>query len=265
MPNTDGHSSKLVVLYARVSTGEQASSGYSLAQQLEALREYAADEGYEILEEVTDPGQSGVSLARPGLDRVRDLVSGDGVSVVLAQNRDRFSREPAYSYLLKLEFEEYGCKMMALNDRGDDSPEGQLHDGIVDQVAKYERAKTAERTRRGKLQKARGGKVIAGHTPKFGFRYNRTRDGYEVDETTMPIVKRVFRMVGAEGESLHAVKSTLEREGVPAAKGGRSWTRTFLRNVVLNDVYKPHTTDEMATLVSKEVAARLDENKRYGV
>jgi len=43
------------ILYARVSTDEQARSGYSLAQQLEALREYAAREGYEVREEVVDP------------------------------------------------------------------------------------------------------------------------------------------------------------------------------------------------------------------
>jgi site-specific DNA recombinase len=65
MPNTNGHGPKRAILYARVSTDEQARSGYSLAQQLEALRAYAAREGYEILEEVVDPGQSGTSLALP--------------------------------------------------------------------------------------------------------------------------------------------------------------------------------------------------------
>jgi site-specific DNA recombinase len=69
------HSSKRAILYARVSTDEQARSGYSLAQQLEALREYAPREGYEVLQEVQDPGQSGASLERPGVDRVRDLVA----------------------------------------------------------------------------------------------------------------------------------------------------------------------------------------------
>src|SRR5215207_5642228 len=122
MPSTNGHGPKRsvlwAILYARVSTDEQARSGYSLAQQLEALREYAAREGYEIVEEVVDPGQSGASLARPGLDRVRDLVREGGVGMVLAQDRDRFAREPAYHYLLKREFEEHGCKLQALNDRG---------------------------------------------------------------------------------------------------------------------------------------------------
>ena len=54
MPSTNGHGPKRAILYARVSTDEQARSGYSLAQQIEALRGYAAREGYEVLEEVTD-------------------------------------------------------------------------------------------------------------------------------------------------------------------------------------------------------------------
>src|SRR5687768_14061401 len=126
MPDTtNGHGPKRAILYARVSTDEQAKRGYSLAQQLEALRDHAAREGYEVLEEVTDPGQSGASLERPGMDLVRDLVAGGGVSVVLAQDRDRFSREPAYTYLLRREFEVHGAALRALNDHGDDSPEGQ--------------------------------------------------------------------------------------------------------------------------------------------
>ncbi len=119
MPSTNGHDPKKAILYARVSTEEQARSGYSLAQQMEALRQCAAREGYEVLEEVTDPGQSGSSLERPGMDRIRDLVAAGGVSVVLAQDRDRFAREPAYHYLLRKEFEEHGCKLKALNDQLD--------------------------------------------------------------------------------------------------------------------------------------------------
>jgi site-specific DNA recombinase len=165
MPNTNGHGPKRAILYARVSTDEQARSGYSLAQQLEALRAYAARGGYEVLEEVVDPGHSGASLERPGMDRVRDLVAGGGVYVVLAQDRDGFAREPAYHYLLKREFEEHGTKIRAMNDRGDDSPEGELTDGILDQLAKYERAKTAERSRRGSSGRPGRGRSFAATRP----------------------------------------------------------------------------------------------------
>src|ERR671932_2934378 len=119
MSSTNGHVPKRAILYARVSTDEQARSGYSLAQQIEALRGYCEREGYEVLEEVQDPGQSGASLERPGMDRVRDLVAAGGVSAVLAQDRDRFAREPAYLYLLREEFRESDCSLRALNDNGD--------------------------------------------------------------------------------------------------------------------------------------------------
>jgi site-specific DNA recombinase len=265
MPNTNGHGPKRAILYARVSTDEQARSGYSLAQQIEALRAYAGREGYEILEEVQDPGQSGATLARPGMDRVRDLVAGGGVSLVLAQDRDRFAREPAYHYLLRQEFEEYGTKMYALNDRGDESPEGELTDGILDQLAKFERAKTAERTRRGKLRKAREGKVVGTHAARYGFKFNATKDAYEVNEVEMEVVRRVFYMVGAEKESLRAVANKLEREGSPTPKRAKHWNRSFFRACIRDDVYRPHSFEEVKAVVTPEVAARLDPDRSYGL
>jgi site-specific DNA recombinase len=232
MPNTNGHGSKRAILYARVSTDEQARSGYSLAQQIEALRAYAARQGYEVLEEVQDPGQSGASLERPGMDRVRDLVAGGGVSVVLAQGRDRFARDPAYHYLLRREFEEHGTKIRALNDRGDESPEGELTDGILDQLAKYERAKLGERTRRGKLRKAREGKLLRNSRAHYGFEHDATGEAYLVVEEEMRVVGRIIRGV-AEGRSLNSIRRMLEIEGVPAPEGGRYWSPSFLRTVVL--------------------------------
>jgi site-specific DNA recombinase len=265
MPSTNGHGPKRAILYARVSTDEQARSGYSLAQQLEALRAYCEREGYEVLEEVLDPGQSGASLERPGMDRVRDLVAAGGVSVVLAQDRDRFAREPAYHYLLRREFEEYGTEIRALNDRGDGSPEGDLTDGILDQIAKFERSKIAERTRRGRLKRAREGKIVPTRTPDYGFRYTEDREGYKVDPEQMAVVRRIFEMVGREGKTLHAARKTLDREGVPTPGRARYWNSHFIRSLILDDVYRPHTYEEVAELVAPEVAARLDSEKRYGV
>jgi site-specific DNA recombinase len=270
MPSTNGHGPKRAILYARVSTDEQARTGYSLAQQLEALREYAAREGYQVLEEVQDAGQSGASLERPGLDHIRDLVSAGGVSVVLAQDRDRFAREPAYHYLLRREFEEHGTKIRALNDRGDETPEGELTDGILDQLAKFERAKMVERTRRGKLKKAREGKVIASNRPDYGFGYNDARDNYVVIEDEMRVVRRIFQMVGEERATLRRVKCTLEREGVPSPNGKRTWGKFFIRECIKDDVYRAHTREEIEALeergqMAREVAARLDPEKRYGI
>jgi site-specific DNA recombinase len=80
----------------------------------------------------------------------------------------------------------------------------------------------------------------------------------------MWVVRRIFRMVSIEGASIYSVTRVLEHEGVPAPAGGR-WNKTMVRNIVLNDLYKPHGHDEIAKLVSPSVAASLNLEARYGV
>jgi site-specific DNA recombinase len=269
MPSTNGHGPKRAILYARVSGDEQAKKGYSLPDQKQALREWASGEGYEILEEVEDDGWSGAYLERPGLDRVRDLVEAGGLDAVAVLFRDRLARG-IYAQLLKAEFAERGAKLIALNAQTDDSPEGELHEGILDQFAAYERAKIAERTRRGKLRKAREGKILANNSIDYGFKYNATRDAYLVDEEAMSVVRRIFYIVAVEGESIKGVAKALNREGVkppvsPWSKSGRWGTTAVRDSIIKDDVYKPHTYEDIAELVAPEVAARLDPSKLYGI
>jgi site-specific DNA recombinase len=109
-----------------------------------------------------------------------------------------------------------------LNAQGDDSPEGEFTDGILDQLAKFQQAQIARNTRRGKLQKARQGKILRNSQAHYGFKHDETGEAYVVDEEKMAVVRRIFRMV-AEGRSLNSIKRTLELEGMPAPGGGRYW------------------------------------------
>lgn len=254
------------ILYARVSTRGQARNGYSLPQQIEALRGWAECEGYEVLEVVEDAGYSGASFERPGLDRVRDLVAAGGVDVVIAQDRDRLAREPAYVYLLKQELAEHGTKLKALNDRGDDSPEGELTDGILDQLAKFERAKTAERSRRGKTRKVREGKVVKGPRPPYGFRYTEEGVGLAVEPTTMRVVARIVEMLGRKGESLGAVARRLNGEGIPSPGDG-DWHKPRIRALVKDDLYRALDVEEVAEsgLVPPDIVRALDPEHHYGL
>jgi site-specific DNA recombinase len=198
------------LLYTRVSTDDQVKR-YSLAQQREALRGYCESRGIEVLDEISDDGYSGAYLERPGLDKVRDLVEAGGVDLVLVQDRDRFSREPAYYFLLSEEFRLRGVTVRALNQRGDDSPEGQLTDGIIDQIAKFERAKTAERTRRGRLRKAKEGKIVGNGKINYGFRF--VNDSYEVNPEEMEVASRIFHMLH-QGKTVYEVATMLKNEGI---------------------------------------------------
>jgi len=58
-------------LYARVSTEDQAKN-YSIPSQLEAMRKFASEKGFEATIEFIDEGISGVILDRPALNELRE-------------------------------------------------------------------------------------------------------------------------------------------------------------------------------------------------
>src|ERR671921_1470321 len=264
MNSNNGDGRRRAVLYCRVSGEEQRKKGYSLADQLDTLRRWCAENGYEIVDEVEDGGYSGAYLERPGLDRVREMVATGSVNAVVVLFRDRIARG-VYAQLLAEEFRNNGARLVALNSRGDDSPDGELGDNILDVISGWERKKIAERMNRGKRRKAREGKLVACPQSDYGFRYNDARDGYEVDEVRMALVRRIFRMVGVEGMTLNAVAGRFEAEGIPAPRGGRTWNRPTLRKFILSDVYLRHSFEEVAKIVSGEVAATLDPSAHYGI
>ncbi len=181
---------------------------------------------------------------------------------MLAQDRDRFAREPAYHYFLATEFAKHGTKMAAITDWGGDTPEGQLLRGIQDQVGKYERVLITERTRRGKLRRAKEGKIVPAGSPPMGYVY--ANDSYVVHEPTMRLVRRIFEMA-ANGTSLHQIRKTFEREGIPTVNGSKYWNINSIRRVILRDEYRSHSYQEIKELVSPEVAAKLDPDESYGI
>ena len=137
-------------------------------------------------------------------------------------------------------------------------------DGVFDQFAKFERAKLSERSRRGKMRKVREGKLIIARRPRYGFKPNEGRDGYEIDEAQMQVVRRIFGMA-VEGMSFNAMKRVFEREGISTPQGAEFWDRAFFRRCIMDDVYRPHSFEEIAAAVSSDVAARLDPDQRYGL
>jgi predicted site-specific integrase-resolvase len=99
MPSTNGHGPKRAILYARVSTDEQARSGYSIPDQLKELRGHAIREGYQVIEEIEDEGYSGGDPYRAGLQSVMQLAETGEIDIVIAAKRDRFFRSRLHRLL----------------------------------------------------------------------------------------------------------------------------------------------------------------------
>ena len=178
------------------------------------------------------------------------------MDVVLAVDRDRFARKVVLNGLLEEELQSHGCKTKALNDYGDDSPEGLLMRSIQSQFAEYERTKITERTRRGKAQKAREGKVLRTNKHPYGFRYNDEGDALVIHGPEMAVVEQMFGMA-AQGMGFQAIASRLNASGVPSPTG-KAWVHPTVRQILRSDLYVPYSRQELAGMVSEEALRRLD-------
>ena len=158
-------------LYARVSTERQADRG-TIGSQLQALREHIAAAGDELVGEYIDDGHSGARLDRPGLDALRDAAEAGLIQRLWCLSPDRLARAYAYQVLVLDELTRLGVVVAFTDSPGlaADDPQAILLTQVQGVIAEYEKAKIAERYRRGKLFRARAGEIV---TWKASYGYRR--------------------------------------------------------------------------------------------
>jgi len=206
-------------IYARVSSARQKKDD-TIASQTAALRVHAEQLGVELCQAwvFEDEGHSGATLVRPGLERLRDLVAGVGVDVVLCFSPDRLARKFAYQALLIEEFTRAGTRVEFIKGPRGESAEDQLLVQFQGMFAEYEKAQIMERYRRGKAHRARAGSVnVLGGAP-FGYRYVRksqhTGARYELVEHEAVVVIELIRKSMTSGQA--AAPGAVQRSRVQA-------------------------------------------------
>ncbi len=228
-----------VAIYARVSS-ERQEKEHTIGSQLEALRNYAAQNGMEIVEEFTDEGYSGARLDRPALDRMRDLAERRGFEVLLTYCTDRLARKFVLQALILEEMERFGVKTIFLEGGAADDPLSKLMHQITGAVAEFERAKIVERNRRGKLYRARCGEVVTWRAP-FGYVRIPRRDGVaphvEIDENKAVVVRRIFNLYAKQGWTVRQIAKQLTLQETPAPGGGREWNFYTVDRILHNEAY----------------------------
>ena len=80
-----------VAIYARYSSDNQRDA--SIADQLRICREFAARQGWTVVQEFTDHAISGATLLRSGFQALMRDALNRRFDVVLAESLDRFSRD----------------------------------------------------------------------------------------------------------------------------------------------------------------------------
>ena len=227
------------VIYVRVSTDSQEKNGTSLETQQRACTDHAEAAGWQVVECVPDVG-SGYTLDRMGIQRVRLLVRGGVVDVVLAYAVDRLSRNQNHIGILLDEVQQAGARLELVTKRFEDTAIGRFILAARAFTAEVEREKIAERTMRGKAERARSGRLPQGTgRGLYGYRYNSVLGIRETDEYQATVVKRIFRRY-AETISFSMVPGELNEGNIPAQGGGR-WYPLTVRRVLSTESYTGRT------------------------
>lgn len=199
-----------VVGYLRVSTDEQARTGYGLDDQRRVIAAEADRHGWSVMW-IEDKGASAKDMRRPGLDRAFEALGRSASGLVVAK-LDRLSRSVVdFAQIVERAHRE-GWQLVIV-DLGVDTttPAGKLVANMFAALAAWEREIIGERTKAAlAAAKARGVKVgrPSGVSPETVAMVRALRDG---------------------GMTLRQIAAELTKRKVPTPQGGKRWWPSTIR------------------------------------
>ena len=231
-------------VYCRVSTDSQEREGTSLKTQLEHCLTYCHDKGYDATYQFSET-YSGLSLERPELDKLRELIRNEANRLIVCYSLDRLSRDPGHGVIITQELEKHSVKLETVTEDVDNSELGKLISYIRGYASKVEAQKIRERTMRGKLARAKEGRIPSGSgSTIYGYDYVRVSQengGRRViNETEASWVRQVFDWLVNEGLSTNAITYRLRTLNVPT-KFGKIWNRESIQTMLKNPSYTGKT------------------------
>ena len=207
-----------VALYAHYSSDSQRDA--SIADQLRACREHAAQQSWQVAEVYTDHAISGVSLLRPGIQALMADAAHGKFEAVLTEAMDRLSRdqEDIAGLFKRLAFA--NVKIVTLSE----GEVGQLHIGLKGTMNALFLKDRADKTRRGLRGRVEEGKSGGGRC--FGYEVTRTIDAdgepvrgdRAINETEANVVRRIFREY-LSGKSSRTIVRGLNNDKIVGPQG----------------------------------------------
>lgn len=225
---------KKVAIYVRVSTLEQAESGYSIGEQIAKLEKYCDLHDYVIYETYKDGGFSGSNIDRPAITQLIQHANEKRFEAVIVYKLDRLSRSQKDTlYLIEDVFLKNNIDFMSMNENFDTSSAfGKAMIGILSVFAQLEREQIRERMQLGKLGRAKSGKAMNWVKPPLG--YDLIEDKLVINDFQANIVRRVFsEYIG--GLSKSKLMEKLNDEGHLGK--AKPWSKTTLTQVLKNKTY----------------------------
>lgn len=214
------------VAYLRQSVAREES--ISLELQETACRDYAVRSGYQVVDVVADPGISGRTWKRPGVQRVLAMVEAGEVDVVLLWKWSRLSRSRRDWAIAADRVEVAGGRIESATESVDVATSvGRLARGVLTEFAAFESERIGEQWKEVHERRRKLGLPAQGGD-RFGYR--RNGDLYVADEITGPVLARMFAAFVA-GDGFSRIAADLNRQGVRTLHGG-VWARDRVTKVL---------------------------------
>ncbi len=246
---------KIVAIYTRVSTIDQAREGYSLEEQEKRLKAMCEANNYKIYNVYTDAGISGKSITnRPAYQQMIKDMKHKKFNMIIAFKMDRISRSIVDFENFFNELKENNCGIQLLCENIDTSgAAGMMFARILGIFAQFERELIKERTLVG-VESA----VSKGHfggKPPLGYKHALDKSGKQklkewvIDEDEAKIVKEIYNLC-ASGKTYFQI-STILKEKYPNVISSyridketnkkipiyRSWTDSSISCILNNKSY----------------------------
>jgi len=184
------------LIYCRVSSVRQRTSGGGLESQEHRCRDYARLKGYEVEMVFPDDASGGGDfMKRPGMCAMLAYLEAQaGKSyVVIFDDLKRFARDTEFHFRLRRELSARGASVECLNFTFEDTPEGKFIETVIAAQGQLER----EQNRRQVIQKMKA-RVESGFwvfRRPIGYKYERGQGGGKVlvrDEPVASVVQEAL-------------------------------------------------------------------------
>jgi site-specific DNA recombinase len=236
-------------IYCRVSTDDQEKEGTSLQTQLEACLKYCQEKGYQVNRRFSET-YSGLTLDRPKLIELREMINANQVDVIVVYCLDRLSRDPAHGAMLFQQLEEHNVRLEAVTETIENTDLGKLISYIRGFASKLEADKIRERTMRGKLARVKEGKLPQGTgIGIYGYNWDKATGKRTINESEADVVRKIFTMASG-GTSFNRIAIKLNQEEC-RTKSGSLWHPLTIRRIVTNPTYTGKTYYGMSKRVGK--------------
>jgi DNA invertase Pin-like site-specific DNA recombinase len=228
------------VLYARVSTEKQADKELSIPAQLLAMREYAHQHGWTVVQEFIESGASARTADRPVLKQLlaRCKLGEPKPEVVLVHKIDRFARN-VYDYAtVRAVLKQQGVRVTSVVENTDDSVSGELVENIMASIAQFYSANLGDEARKGMRQKVLNGGWP--HKAPRGYASVRNSDGrgshLVLHRRESALIRAAFELYATGHYAVRTLVERLAKDGL-TAKSGRPIAASYLRRILENCFY----------------------------